>query len=56
MLDDQLEFIYNSSVWTQGCSLEDLINAIDNKDDWRGRAREIRANRYDDDDDVLCSG
>ena len=26
-----------------GCSLEDLLNAMDNRDEWRGRVREIHA-------------
>ena len=30
MLDDQLELIYNSSVWIQ--ALEDLLKAMDDRD------------------------
>ena len=35
MLDDQLDFIYNGSVQTQ----DDLPNAMDDRDEWRGRVR-----------------
>ena len=36
-----------------GCSLEDLPGAMDDRDEWRERVREIRTKsvRHDDDDD-----
>ncbi len=36
-----------------GCSPEDLLKAMDDREGWRGRLRNIRANeieRHDDDD------
>ena len=45
VLDDQLEPIYNSSVWTQDENLEDLPNAMDDRDEWCERVWEIRASR-----------
>ena len=44
--DDQLESIYNSSVSIQ----EDLPGAMDYRDGWRERVREIRADDDEDDD------
>ena len=40
--DDQLKLTYNSSVDTE-CSLEDLPGAMDDRDEWRERVKEIRA-------------
>ena len=38
-----------------GCSLEDLPGAVDDRDGWHERVREIYASIDDDDDDVLSS-
>ena len=40
--DDQLEPMYNSCADT-GCSLEDLPGAMDNRDRWQERVKEIHA-------------
>ena len=42
-LNDQLELIYTFFTVTV-CSLEDLSEAMDDRDEWRERDREIRAN------------
>ena len=34
-----------------GCNLEDLPEAMDDRDEWQERIRVIRATRHDDDDD-----
>ena len=42
MLADRQELTYDSSVWT-GCYLENLPGALDDRDEWKERGREIRA-------------
>ena len=42
VLGVRLELIYNSSVWRR-CSLEDLPNTINDRDEWRGKVWEIRS-------------
>ena len=34
-----------------GCSLEDLPGAMNDREKWREKVRDIRAARHDDDDD-----
>ena len=36
-----------------GCSMEGLLKAMNDRDEWRKRVREIRARRDDDDDDDI---
>ena len=35
VLGDQLELIYNSSVQTQDCSLDDMPEEMDDRDEWQ---------------------
>ena len=42
-LNYQLEPIYSNSGADTGCSLEDQPGAMDYKDEWRKRVREIHA-------------
>ena len=41
--DDQLELISNSSVPIQDVALKDFPGAMDDRDEWRERVREIHA-------------
>ena len=52
VLDDQLELIYNSCTDTR-CCLEDLLEAIDDTDEWQERVRKICARNTTSDDDDL---
>ena len=51
VLDDQLKLIYNSSLRTKGCSLEDLPEEMDDRDKWREResGKFMLAAQHDDD-------
>ena len=35
-----------------GCSLEDQLEAIDDRDEWQDRVREIHASAQHDDDNI----
>ncbi len=41
--DDQLEHTYSSSVRISGCNPEDLPEAMNDREKWRERVRDIRA-------------
>ena len=41
LFDIRLELIYKKLCTDTGCSLEDLPNAMDDRDEWSGRVREI---------------
>ena len=49
MSEDQLELIYNSSV------LEDIPEAMDDRDERRKRGKSMEAAWHDDDDDDIIS-
>ena len=40
MLADQQEFIYNNSVWKQGIVIQDLPEAMDDRDEWREKGNQ----------------
>ena len=42
VLVDEVELLYNSFVWIE-CSLEDLPKAMDDREKWQERVREICA-------------
>ena len=43
--DDQLEHSYSRYVINTGCNTEDLPKAMNDRETWRERVRDIRASR-----------
>ena len=41
MKDNRLKLTYTISVWKKGCSMEDLPEAMDDREQWREGVKEI---------------